>query len=134
MTYDEQVEALMKGAFPDTDTFSREALDEAERRWKQRRYLRDRVAETNKEVTFATNSLRNATRERDLWAVRAAAPKLTPLRVQAWDSGKGWVECRLPRKGVEANATIVLSEDGRVESFEADAGWIAHPANVGLYP
>lgn len=134
MTYEEQLEALMKGAHPDPDTFDRAALDEAERRWRQRRYLRDRVAETANEVTFATNSLRNATRERDLWAVRAAAPKLVPIRVQAWDSGKGWVECRLPREGVEPNATIVLGEDGRVESFTTDSGWVAHPENVGLYP
>ena len=78
--------------------------------------------------------LRLHRKARALWEARARAPKLTPLRVQAWNSGHGWVEVRLPREGVGANATIVLGEDGRVESFEADAGWVAHPANVGLYP
>ena len=134
MTYDEQVEALMKGAFPDTDTFSAEARAEAARRWQQRRFLRDRFNQAVADVTAASNSLRSAEAERDIWTARAAAPKLTPLRVQAWNSGHGWVECRLPREGVTENATIVLGEDGRVESFEADAGWVAHPANVGLYP
>jgi hypothetical protein len=134
MTYDEQVAALMRGAHPDPDTYSAEAIETAGRRWEQRRFLRDRFNQATADVTAATNSLRNATAERAIWACRAAAPKLVLLRVQAWNSGKGWVECRLPREGVDANATIVLGEDGHVESFESDAGWVAHPANVGLYP
>jgi hypothetical protein len=134
MTHEEQLAALMKGAFPDTETFSAKAIEEAKLRWQQRRFLRDRFNQAVADVTAAANSLRSAEAERDIWTARAATPKLTPLRVQAWDSGKGWVECRLPREGVEANATIVLGEDGRVSSFESDAGWVAHPANVGLYP
>ncbi len=134
MTYDEQVDALMRGAFPDPDTFSREALDEAERRWEQRRWLNDRVRESSEACTAAWQSHRRAEEERALWACRAAAPKLVLLRVQAWNSGKGWVEVRLPRPGVEANASITLGEDGRVESFQSDEGWFAIPANVGLYP
>jgi hypothetical protein len=134
MTYDEQVAALMRGAFPNEDTFSVAARAEAARRWEQRRWLNDRVRESSEACTAAWQTHRRAEEDRALWEARARAPKLTPLRVQAWNSGHGWVEVRLPREGVEANATIVLGEDGRVESFESDAGWVAHPANVGLYP
>jgi hypothetical protein len=134
MTYEEQISAIMKGAHPDPDTFSAEARAEAERRWEQRRWLNDRVRESSEACTAAWQSHRRAEEERALWACRAAAPKLVLLRVQAWNSGKGWVEVRLPRPGVEANASITLGEDGRVESFQSDEGWFAIPANVGLYP
>ena len=53
MTYDEQVAALMRGAFPNEDTFSVAARAEAARRWEQRRWLNDRVRESSEACTAA---------------------------------------------------------------------------------